>query len=110
MDDRRKFTRYDCSFKVCYATSDDLAYVEGSTIAKNISRGGLRLLVSRMIKRGHRLKLKIFTPDEDKTIEATAKVKWINEGLATYSPMIDAGVQFTRASPSEVDRLLATVR
>lgn len=109
MDERRRFPRYDCSFKVSYATNG-IATIEGSTIAKDISRGGVRILVSRIVKKGHILRIKIFHPEKDEAVEVVGRVKWINEGLATYSPLIDAGVQFTRVKPDEVDQLLATVQ
>ncbi len=109
MEERRRFPRYDCSLKVCYATNG-IASIEGSTIAKDISKGGLRILVSRIIKKGHTLRIKISHPEKDNTVEAIGKVRWVNEGLATYSPMIDAGIEFTRIKPSEVDALLATVQ
>ncbi len=109
MKERRRFLRFDCSLKVCYATPG-IASVEGNTLAKNISRGGVRLLVSRMIKRGDRLHLKIFTPDKNEAVDAVGKVRWVNEGLATYSPLVDAGLQFTNIKPTEVDQLLMNVQ
>ena len=108
MEEKRRFPRYCCSFKVCYATNG-IACIEGNTVAKDISRGGLRLAVSRIIRKGNLLRLKIFHRG-DKSVEVIGKVKWVGDELAPSYPLVDAGVEFTRAKPSDLNELLASVQ
>lgn len=109
MQERRKFPRYDCSLKVNYV-ADGVASVGGVSMAKDISKGGLRLLVYRMIKKGNLLDIKIFPKNNNEAVEVVGRVRWVNEGLATYSPVIDAGIQFTDIKPTDADQLLANIR
>jgi hypothetical protein len=96
--------------KVGYATDDDVASLVSHSVAKNISRGGVRLLISRLVKKGDTLKLKIFKDDPKKPVKAEGTVRWVAKNISPYDLIVDAGIQFTDIKPSEVDQLLATVQ
>ena len=109
MEERRRFPRYPCSLRVIYATKG-IACLESATTAKNICKGGLNILVSRLIKKGDSLKLDIFNETNNELVKTSGKVRWINDRDAQSDLMVNAGVQFKNITPSEVDNLLATVR
>lgn len=106
--ERRRFPRYGCSFRVYYTTKG-VAVIESVAAAKNISKGGLGLPVSRLVKKGDSLKLRILNEDSRREISANATVRWTRNGSAKNPLLVDAGLQFTNIKPSEVDDLLATV-
>ncbi len=107
MDERRRYTRYDCAFEVKYSTQGTAA-IEGHTVSRNISRGGLRLPLSRIVKNGDTLKLEIDSNNKGR-VSAIGKVRWVKK-IERPSPLeLDAGVEFVNIEPQDAERLLETV-
>ena len=105
MKDKRRFPRYDCSFAVRYTTRGT-ASLESMTIAEDISRSGIRLPVSRIVKEGDVLALYIYPREESGAVSATGVVKWTLHRPKEQRYNVDAGVQFTDIESSDVDRLI----
>lgn len=107
MSEKRKFRRYDSALKVIYR-SQGLASLEGESTAVDISRGGIRLSVSRIIRKGSILKLDIYPKDGKDPLSVSGTVKWTQ--LNTENPRfnIDAGIQFAKTiAPYEADWLVS---
>lgn len=108
MEERRRFPRYDCAFEVKYSTRGNAA-IEGYTVSKNVSRVGIRLPISRIVKNGDTLKLDINANDKGNPVTAIGKVVWVKK-IERLSPLeLDAGVEFVKIDPQHAERLLATV-
>ena len=108
MEERRRFPRYEAAFEVKYSTKGT-AGIEGYTVSKNISRVGLRLPVSRIVKHGDTLNLAIDANDKRGHVPAVGKVVWV-KSIARRAPLeLDAGVEFTKLNPQDAERLLETV-
>ncbi len=105
MKDKRRFPRYDCSFAVRYTTRGT-ASLESMTIAEDISRSGIRLPISRMVKAGDVLALYIYPKEESGAISATGIVKWIQQRPKEQKLNVDAGIQFTDIESNDADRLI----
>ena len=108
MDERRRFPRYECAFEVKYGTPGKAA-IEGYTASKNISRIGIRIPVSRIVKHGDTLNLAIDTNDKKGRVSATGKVRWIKNITRPSLLELDAGVEFTKIAPQDAEGLLETV-
>lgn len=108
MEDRRMFPRYDCAFEVRYSTQGN-AEIEGHTVSNNISRGGIRFPISRIVKTGDTLKLDIDINHKRGRASAIGKVRWIKK-IGRPSPLeLDAGLEFIKIDPQDAERLVETV-
>ena len=104
MIERRQYPRYAKRLEVQYSTLG-LASVESSSVTRNVSKAGLRLQLSRLIKKGDALKIKISPPDQSSSpITAMGKVVWTKE---SDSFEFDAGLRFTKIAPADAERLIA---
>lgn len=105
MDERRKFIRYDCSFKVNYASQGTVS-LECHSMAENISRGGMRLPVSRLLKNGSELSLAIYARNDKSPIPARGTIVWMNKDISVSRFNAEAGIEFTDVNQDDVDKLL----
>ena len=106
--ERRRFPRYDCSLKVDYSTLG-IAALESRSVVKNISEGGIRVPISRIIRRGDVLSLRIYHKNDEPPIPAAGRVKWMDDNRDSRL-IIDAGIEFTDIKSFDADALLATVK
>ena len=106
--ERRRFPRYDSSFEVKYATKGK-ASLESYTVSKNISRVGICIPVTRIVKNGDLINLDIDPNDKKGPVPAVGKVVWTKEVDRPALLEVDAGVEFVKIDPAEVERLLETV-
>lgn len=105
MEERRRFPRYECAFEVRYSTLGNAA-IESHTVSRNISRVGIRMPVSRIVKSGDTVKLDIDANDEKGRVSAMGKVVW-TKNITRPSPLeLDAGLEFTKIAPQDTERLL----
>ena len=105
MKERRRFPRYNCSFDVNYSTIG-VASIESRSVIKDISRSGVKLPVSRVVKKGDVVNLDIYTnPDLDPFL-ARGRVKWIREDSSDSGPAIEAGIEFMDIRDHAINRLL----
>ena len=99
MEERRRFPRYECAFEIKYSTQGN-AVIECHTVSKNISRVGIRLPLSRIVKHGDTLNLTIDSNDKKGHVSATGKVVWVKDIMRRAPLELDAGVEFTKQSRS----------
>ena len=105
MEDRRKYPRYDVSHSVMYcdAARDPELRNEGETTTEDVSRGGIRVKINRLIEDGKILNLKIHNSSYTEPIDADARVVWVKK---TLDDMVLLGLSFTRIGWIESDKLL----
>ena len=73
----------------------------------NISLGGVRVFSDELYKKGQNLKLKIYLP-RDETLEAVARVAWIEERPPDFDCFYDLGIEFL-SLPSNSSHKLQSV-
>ena len=105
MIERRRFPRYDCSYDVDYAT-DSLASLEGRSVAEDISKGGMRLPVSRIVRKGDVLKMDIYPSRKEYPVSARGRVRWVQEARDALPFNVDAGIEFISIELDDIDKLL----
>jgi c-di-GMP-binding flagellar brake protein YcgR len=105
-EEKREFVRLNVLADVVYSrhTSEDLKL----TLTKNISAGGICLIVYESFKEGDLLDLKIGLPQDENPINAVGRVVWSIEFFIlndTKSKRYDIGVEFVNLDPKERERI-----
>lgn len=108
MRERRRFPRYESVLEVRYSTKG-IASIESHTVSQNISRVGIRIPVSRIIKKGDIINLDINPNDSKGPVSCVGKVVWTRKIERPAILEQDAGVEFMRLDPNEAERLLEAV-
>lgn len=98
MEEKREFIRQDLNVKVDLKKIIETSIVLGefSDVSKNISAGGLCLVVSEKLKIGDKLQIGMELPS--KKINAKGRVIWISEleiNGRGYEEVYNLGVEFT---------------
>lgn len=104
--DRRRYPRYDCSLRVNYFT-DSLAGIESDTTAEDISCSGMRMNVSRLLKRGNVLKLNVTPYRGGDPVSILGQIVWTKLSLQNPRFSVDAGIRFLDKTPVELDNLVS---
>jgi len=104
MKERRRYPRFSFSHKVIY--SDALNTYElksdSRTITENVSRGGIRIRLGKVIEKGKIVNLKIYNSSYNEPVDADAKVVWTRKSV---DEVMEAGLNFVRIGWVESDRL-----
>jgi PilZ domain len=104
MIEKRHYPRYEKTLKVGYCRVS-MGLVEASSTTKNVSRSGLCCRVSRIVRPGDALRMDLaLTDGTGPTIKALGTIIWTSE-CGQFE--LDAGIRFTRISPSEAATLVA---
>lgn len=107
MRERRRFPRYEAALEVKYSTQGSAA-IEGHSVTRNISRVGMRLPVSRIVKSGDLIDIAIKPNGTETPISALGRVVWARK-IERPAPLeLDAGVEFVKINSDDVTRLLQT--
>ena len=94
MEERRKYVRVDLCTQVKFEILPMHSPLKAES--KNISAGGLCLLVDREIPPGTILHLKFYLPDEEKTyVESLGRVVWQKKESEGYL----TGIEFKNINP-----------
>ncbi len=100
MTERRKYMRFEAPVDVEYRTLT-LNPIFGKTLAKDLSREGVRFGVDKKIPAGTALEICMNVPGDNLPVFATGKVAWA-DGL-------EAGVKITKISRADQSRVLEYV-
>ena len=94
-EERRRFPRLAASVDVNYSVVKKTSAAESSE-AKNISAGGICLIVYQKLKIGTVLDLKIFISDINQTVTAQGKVIWSSHFTVGHDSRdrYDVGIEF----------------
>jgi c-di-GMP-binding flagellar brake protein YcgR len=106
---KRKFARlsFDVEFKHCVLNApspEPKKYIKG----KNISAGGLCIMILEKLKIGTLLKFEFSLPDADKPIIAKGKIVWVEELhiISTETRVsYDCGIEFVDISPQDQESI-----
>lgn len=103
MQEVRKFMRFNCSVKVNYDMVDEYANPKDAYV-RDVSRGGLGLILNETLPTQSKIKLHIQIPREKEPIEAVAEVIWVRKDLEKN--IIHTGLRFIKISPHSKSILL----
>lgn len=101
MLDKRNFPRLSAAVEVEYTLLKDVPG-EKKTYTKNISAGGICLIVYEKMEPGSILSLKVHLPDVQRPIEIRGKVVWMSHFTigSDQRDRYDLGIEFTEVAES----------
>ncbi len=105
--EKRKFARLNALVDVVY-TKYPTAAKEELSLTKNISKGGICLIVYEDLKESDVLNLKIFLPGDKIAINAMGRVVWVKEftiGDIPEGKRSDVGIEFIKISEDDLSRV-----
>lgn len=104
IQERRRFVRLDASVEIFYSLEANQDAV--SCLSKNISAGGICLIVYEPLNAGDTLSLRIYLPDDKPFVVARGKVAWIKTfKIAGEKERYDAGLEFTEINQGDRKRI-----
>jgi len=106
--ERRKFVRLNALVDVVYAKQDSASVDTKLSLAKNISKGGICLILYEKPKTSDLLQLKIYLPEDAPPIVALGKVAWSKEftiGEPSSGKRYDAGIEFLKINNKDLSRV-----
>jgi len=109
MKERREFVRLDMNVKVDWRQIFEAPEIRIETTdkTKNISAGGICLVVNEKLKKGDKLNIDMELPSR-KIINARGKIVWINEYEIMgreLQRVYDMGIEFTEIRNEERDEI-----
>ena len=104
MRERRRYPRYDTALEVKYSTKGN-ASIENYTVSHNVSRTGIRLPLTRLIREGDLLDLWIKTNNEKGPVAALGTVAWTRPIKRPAPLEIDVGLEFIKINSNDACRL-----
>lgn len=114
--EKRKFQRLSIQTEVVY-NKEVTAKKEKKSLSKDISRGGICLIVYEKLEVSDILELKILLPDGIKPIQAKGRIVWVKkfliEGPFGGGDRYDVGIEFIKINnkeKTELDKFLFTNR
>lgn len=107
-EERRKYARLNALVDVAYNKHPHRPEEESLLrLSKNISKGGICLIVYDQLKKDDLLDLRIFLPDAFNPVEAVGQVVWAAEFVIgdKIGKRFDVGIEFVKISDADRDRI-----
>lgn len=107
LEERREFVRLNALVDVVYAKHPALDK-EKLSLAKNISKGGICLIVYQRLKKQDVLDLKIYLPEDKAPISVLGRVVWVKEfiiGDPSTGKRFDIGIEFIEIKDKELNKI-----
>jgi c-di-GMP-binding flagellar brake protein YcgR len=107
-EERRRYVRLNALVDVAYNKHPHSQEEESLLrLSKNISKGGICLIVYDELKKDDLLDLKIFLPDTRTPVEALGQVVWASEFIIgdKIGKRYDVGIEFVKISDKDKDRI-----
>ena len=106
-EERRKFPRLNLAVDIEYSVLQKEPFLKVEVQSKNLSSGGICLIVYEKVKVGDNLALVINLPEGERPIQVKGIVRWIGEFIlsADKKNSWDVGVEFEGISEAEREKL-----
>lgn len=107
MLERRKHSRIDADLKIVWAKTDKQA-IDNTALSKNISEGGICIIVDEKINAGEILNLKINLSSKN-TIQIQGKTAWVSEFPMIHGEKCEEkyviGIEFINMPPAAREQI-----
>lgn len=113
MEERRGYVRVATQLNIAYSKYRP-SKEERLSSSKDISRGGVCLILSEELKESDLLNLKINLPTEESPLNVTGRVVWVNRFIfddATKKKKYFAGIEFMKVDKEtggKIDQFVAS--
>lgn len=104
--DRRRYPRLNTAVDVVYMI-DTQHHKDEEAVSKNISAGGICLILYEYAAVDTMLSLEINLPGEAGTIKAVGKVRWVKKFMfdSDERPRYDAGIEFAKIDETDQKKI-----
>jgi len=109
MKEKRRHRRFKKSFDVKYE-SKGIAGIESNTKSKDISIGGIKIPINKLIQKGAKLTMEIKLPDEETPITAQGQIMWVKNLSDNPHGDVDAGIKFSKIDKAQKEKLLKATK
>ena len=107
MVENRKFIRLRAPLPVEYRSmSKHKKQKKFSSLMKNISVGGLSLVVKEPVRAGDLIQVRIDVPHLEEPVSVVGDVVWHFSAKREQGPVHEAGIRFQEVNPSELNKIL----
>ena len=106
-DDRRKYKRVHAPV-YCRPAGIALRFLQAKTMPIDISLGGMRIYADEPVKKGTKLELELFLPDNT-SVTCRVEVVWVDTLAAGSPAKHDVGLKFIDVKPADLKRLAAVL-
>ena len=106
-DERRQFKRVRAPV-YCRPAGVGLRFLTGKTKPQDISLGGMRIYADEAVKKGTKLELELFLPDQT-SVTCKVEVVWVDELPAGSPAKHDVGLKFIDIKDGDRARLGAVL-
>lgn len=104
--EKRKFVRLNTACDVSYSVLDVKPREVDRSQTRNISAGGICLIVNEELKPGSILGLDFVLGDKKTIIQAKGRIAWIKPfKIATEQERFDCGIEFTEISSADREKI-----
>lgn len=106
-EEKRKFVRLNTLVDVTYSKKPPSA-TKKISISKNISKGGICLVVYEELKESQILDLKIYLPEDKAPVSGVGRVAWVKEfiiGDSSTGKRFDVGIEFIKMSEEDKNKI-----
>ncbi len=106
-EERRKFVRLNLLVDIIYHRHQELKK-EKISLIKNISTGGICLIVYEELNESEVLDLEIYPPEDTVPIKAVGRVVWVKEfiiGDPAKGRRFDVGIEFIKIDENDINRV-----
>lgn len=106
-EERRKFPRLNLAVDIEYSLLQKETSLKIEGLSKNISSGGICLIVYEKVKIGDSLSLMINLPEGERPIQVQGIVKWIGEFIQSSDNKNswDVGIEFVGINEADREKL-----
>lgn len=110
MVEKRKYIRLRTPIEVVYQVIKKHKHrVSTPSAVKDLSGGGIRIVVKHDLRVGDLLGLEIQIPHFEKSVEAVAEVVWLGSSREDETEVREAGLRFRDIEPKALHRILEYV-
>ena len=102
MAEQRKFIRLDSSISVRYHINKNQTKNPVTTVTKNISAGGLRIIVKERMPIGSSIDISLQMPNETHIIPIVGEVVWTIENK---DRSFDVGIKYIDVNPQDIQKI-----
>lgn len=103
--ERRKAQRLNIPLRMKYKLRTERGVLEES-IVQDISGGGIGLSLDKPLKKGSKLKVLIYFPDDPKPISAESQVVWCRKSRSKRKYTYNIGIKHLRIVPADRERFV----
>lgn len=108
MEEKRKYVRVPANAHIAYQIMPTMKILHCA--ANDLSRGGMRFVVSEPIPKGSRLKIGFTLSEKSFSFEAIVEIAWVRERPSSKGGQYEVGAAFVDMPAAAVDYLAAFIK